>query len=1028
MEFRLLGPVEATIGDHPVQLGGVKPRTLLAALLVEHGHVVPAERLVDVIWGDGPPGTARAVLQTYVSTLRRSLGGGVGTAIVTRSPGYLIRIGAATLDRDLFEELLAQGRRAGVAGRHEEAVELLHRAAGHWRGAALGGVESELLAGEAARLEELRLTAVEERTGIELLLGRTERVAAELTDLVRRHPFRERMRGQLMRALSGLGRRPEALAVYRDGREAMVEELGIEPGPEIQAIHEAILRDELDRDRPPPPLTVPADRGAPALTAAPVSPAPATRPARAVPAQLPPVPADFTGRRAERTRLAQALTAATAGRPAPIQVVVGPGGVGKSTLAAQVAHDVTASFPDGQLYAELRGMSGTPVEPREVLGRFLLALGTAVDRLPDGTEERVELYRTRLAGQRTLILLDDAATEQQIRPLLPGTVGCVVVVTSRSPLGGLAGTVLTELGVLPEQESVELLARLVGADRAAAEDVSTGRIVRQCGALPLAIRVAGARLASRQRWPLKLLADRLADERRRLDELAIGDQEVRASIGLSYRGLEAGDAAVLRVLGLLGLPDFPAWVAAIALDLGEEEAEQAIERLMDAQLAEFVQVDGTGHLRYRLHDLVRLYARERAEAEHPEPELRELVSRVTTTWLWLIDAVRRGASTGPPPAGAGRALGDLGERVLDQPRSWFATEHDSLVRAVEVAAERGLDQQACDLASLLSTFPYATASRFESWTRTHDVALAAARRNGNRHGEAVLLSGFGQLRCAQDRYAESAQYLTQALEAFREGGHRHEEALTLTALGATCREQCRFAEALYFLGCAEPIARDLGDDAVLADVRRLAGAVRLEQGDLAAARTDLEMALRVYEGLADRRGVALTWRMLSLHHRARDELREALALAVRARDTFRELDESLLEAYGDRAVGKALVRLGRSTEAAGLLQRSLATSRRAGDRWGEAATLRVLGQLHLSRRELADAERHLRASLRLWDELELALPRARVLRDLARLAAIRGHDDAGRLAREALRVFEDHGARERGELAAELAEARPPIL
>ncbi|MFG1842564.1 BTAD domain-containing putative transcriptional regulator [Micromonospora sp. NPDC049175] len=1023
MEFRLLGPVEATIADHPVQLGGVKPRTLLAALLVEHGHVVPAERLVDVIWGDGPPGTARAVLQTYVATLRRSLGsGGVGTAIVTRSPGYLIQIGAATLDRDLFEELLTQGRRAAADGHPEEAVELIRRAGGQWRGAALGGVESELLAGEAARLEELRLTAAEERTGIELQLGRTNQVAAELADLVRRHPFRERMRGQLMRALSALGRRSDALAVYRAGRESMIDELGIEPGPEIQAIHEAILRDELEQHRPPPS----AGPAARALPSAPVSPALATPPARTVPAQLPPVPADFTGRSAERGRLAQALTAATVDRPAPIQVIVGPGGVGKSTLAAQVAHDVTASFPDGQLYAELRGMSGSPVEPREVLGRFLLALGTAVDRLPDGVEERVELYRTRMAGRRSLILLDDAATEQQIRPLLPCTVGCVVVVTSRSPLGGLAGRVLTELSVLPEEESVELLVRLIGEQRAAAEDAATSRIVRQCGGLPLAIRVAGARLANRQRWPLTLLADRLADERRRLDELAVGDQEVRASIGLSYRGLEAGEAAVLRVLGLLGLPEFPAWVAAIALELSEEEAEQAIERLMDAQLTEFVQVDCTGHLRYRLHDLVRLYARERAEAEHPEPELRELVSRVTTSWLWLIDAVRRGAPTGPPPAGVGPALDDLIERVLDQPRSWFAAEHDSLVRAVEVAAERGLDQQACDLASLLSTFPYATASRFESWTRTHDVALAAARRSGNRYGEAVLLSGFGQLRCAQDRYAESAQYLTQALEAFREGGHRREEALTLTALGATCRDQCRFAEALYFLGCAEPIVRDLGDQAALAEVRRLAGAVQLEQGDLVGARTDLELALRDYETLGDRRGVALTWRMLSLHHRAGGELHEALALAVLARDTFLELDESLLAAYGDRAVAKVLIRLDRGAEAAGLLERSLATSRRAGDRWGEAVTLRVVGELHLARRELADAERYLRASLRLWDELKLALPRARVLRDLARLAALRGHDDADQLALQALRVFEDHGAREHAELAAELAGTSSP--
>ena len=282
----------------------------------------------------------------------------------------------------------------------------------------------------------------------------------------------------------------------------------------------------------------------------------------------------------------------------------------------------------------------------------------------------MELYRTRMAGRRSLILLDDAATEQQIRPLLPCTVGCVVVVTSRSPLGGLAGRVLTELSVLPEEESVELLVRLIGEQRAAAEDRATSRIVRQCGGLPLAIRVAGARLADRQRWPLHAAGRPARRRAAPLDELAVGDQEVRASIGLSYRGLEAGEAAVLRVLGLLGLPEFPAWVAAIALELSEEEAEQAIERLMDAQADQYVQVDCTGHLRYRLHDLVRLYARERAEAEQPEPELRELVSRVTTSWLWLIDAVRRGAKpTGPPPAGVGPALDDLIERVLDRARA-----------------------------------------------------------------------------------------------------------------------------------------------------------------------------------------------------------------------------------------------------------------------------------------------------------------------------------------------------------------------
>ncbi|MFK3980800.1 AfsR/SARP family transcriptional regulator [Micromonospora sp. NPDC050397] len=1026
MEFRLLGPVEAWASEHPVQLGGTKPRTLLTVLLVEHDQVVPGTRLIDAIWGSDPPDRARNVLQTYISTLRQVLARVGGTdMIVTRPPGYTLRLAPHTLDRDVFERLLAQGRAAAADHRHRDAAELLRAASAQWRGAALGGAESELLAGEAARLNDLRMAAVEDRINADLELGRFDEVSAELADLVNRYPFRERLRGQLMRALSGLGRRPEALVVYQNARTALVEELGIEPGPELQAIQNAILRDE-------PPASEPnagreRSRAGRSEQPGPGSPedAPGAAP-RTTPAQLPPVPADFTGRETEVLALATALT--DQAPVVPVHVVAGKGGSGKSALAARVAHTVAPEYPAGQLYADLRGMSETPAEPREVLGRFLQALGIAPADLPETTEARIGRYRTLMAGKRMLVLLDDAGTEQQVRPLLPGTPGCSVIITSRSRLMGLAGPSVTELDVMGTDESLALLTKIVNAERVENEPDAARWIAAQCGGLPLAIRVAGARLASRQRWPLQLLADRLADERRRLDELSVGDQEVRASISLSYRTLDPEAQSALRILGLLGLPDFPSWIVAAALRLSELDGEQAVERLVDAQLVDFTSIDGLGDLRYRMHDLVRIFARERAEAEETVDTRNEIVCQVVGHWLWLIQTITAGSPSGQfdileksPVASA--PYEGVTRRVAANHQIWFDAEHNALITAVEVAAGMGLDQVACDLARALSTVEYSKANRFDAWTRTHDAALQAARRSGNRYGEAILLSGFGELRYAQDRYTDAKDYLRQALDAFRQDKDARGEATTLAGLGQVCREQGHLAESLHFFGRAAVIVEELGDDNATGFLRRLAGSVRVEQGDYPAAYQDLTEALAAYRRSGSRRGEAMTQRSLALYHRSRGELDEALEQSSRALDGFRQVGDALLEAYGLRALGKTLVRLDRPGEAEEPLQRSLAICQEIDDRWGQAATLRVLGELALSTGELDRAERLLNSALGRWDELGLPLWRARTLRDLVWLHTERGDTEAAATAAtEAVSIFESFGSREYGELVDALQE------
>ncbi|MGW0843285.1 BTAD domain-containing putative transcriptional regulator [Streptomyces sp. NPDC002787] len=1030
LEFRLLGPVEAWHGGRPLRLGGPKPRALLAVLLLRTGQVVPTDALVDVIWGDEPPDTARALVQTYVSALRRALPAEVAEALETRPPGYVLRPGVGRFDLAEFEARTADGRRAAAEGDHEEAARLLREALELWRGPALGGV-GDALRGEAGRLEEARQAVLEERIAAELESGGHEtELVTELTALVGARPTRERLRGQLMLGLYRLGRQADALAVYARGRAVLADELGLDPGPELNRLYEAILRAD-------PALLVPTT-----ATAAP-PPAAALRPV----SLLPPAIGDFTGREEE---LAQVVGELTGEREAmPVVVVSGAAGVGKSALAVQAAHRVAAEYPDGQLYAELHGFS-EPVPPAEVLGRLLRALGADP---PEDTAERGDLFRSMVAGRRMLLVLDDANGEAQVRPLLPGSATCGVLVTSRARLAGLVGARRTDLGVLDDVRGLELLTRVTGPERTPddpREEAAARRIVELCGGLPLALRIAGARLATRRHWTPSVLAERLADEHRRLDELAVGDLEVRAGLGLSYQALDECARRVLRRIATLGSADVALWTVAALADMPEDEAEEILERLLDAQLIDCPGRDQIGQPRYRLHDLVRVYAAERAETEDPVDDRTQAVGRALSAGLWLMDRVTETAPSGAvvlrqrlalkgrgavtcaaPPRGrdqphttGGRTPAEpptpvgaqTAHRALADPFAWFDAEADTLTTAVERAAALGLHTLACEAAAALCSSSFAIKNRFDAWWRSHDAALAAARRAEDRSGEALLIIGLGQLRYEQDRIAESQEYFRTAERICTELGDVRGRAAALAGLGSACREVGELREAERALTEAADGFRRVGDDTGVGVACRYGGSVRLELGDQKGAFPLLDESLRAYRRLGSRRGEALALRTLSLVHRSLGAYEKAARVAEEALEILRSLGDPHMAAYALRARAKARLRLGHVREAETELREIVEVCRVHEDRFGEALTLRTLGECALADGRLADAEGLLTASAALWGVLALPLPRARALRNLSVVRAALG-DQAGAdaLRAEAMAVFDACEARERHE-------------
>ena len=628
MRFGLLGRVVVRDGDVLSAVNPPMSRTLLAALLVSANQVVPAERLVDVMWNDSPPASATASLHNHVAKLRSRLAG-TGAVVRTVAPGYLLNVASGDLDVEAFTGLLDRATQVGAAGEWAAAEASLTAALALWRGDPLADVTSEALrASETPRLQQFLLDAQEARVDACLHLGRYREAIAELGALTVAYPLRERFHEQLMIACSRTGRVADALAAYRRARKVLRDELGIEPGASLRELHQLILAGDPAVSAVPPQVIV-AKTPASALGAG------HGTPGLAAPAQLPSDAADFTGRDAQVGSLCGELASEPAdARPGAVTIalITGMGGVGKTTLAIHAAHRLRDQFPDGQLFACLYSDCFRPTCPAEVLARFLRDLGVPEGAIPDGLEERASRYRSLLAGRRVLVVLDAAHDAAQVRPLLPGSATSAVIVTSRNTLVDLSGSRRLHLDVLHEHESLELFRAIVGQARVAVEQAATADVLRACAGLPLAVRVSASRLASRPRWSIAHLAMRLADERTRLSELTAGDLSIRASLAVSYDALCGTRPESARVFRLLGLADRAAIsLAAVTALAGQPRAEaaQALEALVDSHL-----LDCPAPERFRMHELVRSYAAELAEAVDTLDDRNAALERM---FLWYRD-------------------------------------------------------------------------------------------------------------------------------------------------------------------------------------------------------------------------------------------------------------------------------------------------------------------------------------------------------------------------------------------------------
>ncbi|MQY11313.1 Regulatory protein AfsR [Streptomyces sp. RB5] len=934
--FRILGPLEITADGVSVPLNGARQRTIMSMLLLSPDRVVSVDTLADAVWDGAPPPTARNQIAICVSAMRKIFRTALGPAdvIVTRHPGYLLAADGHRIDALEFRAAVARGREDARQGSPEQAAAAYESALGLWRGDALGGIEASRVASRAARLNESRVEAYLEYTALRLELGRHEDLLGELTAFVREHPLNEQANAHLMLAQYRSGRRADALETYRAGRRELTESAGIEPGPRLRDLHQAILRD------------------APELALTPVrEPEPADPPPRhLVPAELPAPTVSFTGRERELAALDGLLAHQDAGGPS-VGAVTGIGGVGKTALAVHWAHRVADRFPDGVLFADLYGYheDEAPRRATEVLDGFLRALGLPAQDIPAGEEERARLLRTVLKDRRVLIVLDNARSFEQIRPLLPGSGRCCVLLTGRDVLSEPAGAytfVAVPLGSLPHRDAAALLGRVAGAGRVDADPAATSRLVELCDGLPLALRIAGARLAGKPHWTVRTAVVRLADHRRRLDELSPDERGVRACLRLSYRALDADAARLLRLLATLEVPAFSAWAGAALLEVDVIEAEDLFEQLVDAQMLEPAGAGPEGQMRYSFQQLVRLFVRERALLDDTEAERAAAVRRACGVWLWLASAAHRRLYGGDytlihGPAPRYPLPEDVADQILHDPMAWFERERTALTGLIEQACAQGESAYAWDL-TLTTVTLFQNREYPENWRHCADAAWRTAQRAGDAVGEAAMLHSLATLDIIEWHLDTARDRLTAALRLFEERGENAGRALALRNL-ALCERQLGDHAAAAVAGRRSlELFRAAGDRYAEAHVLVLLAQIELERGDPkrslelsadAVVRSQTLGATRVQAQGIVRRAEAYV--LLGDGARAEDAAREAVRLVRADRDRRGE-------AHALRALGAALWCRGNTREAEDVLRDGVFAARLVPDRFLEARAATAL--------------------------------------------------------------------------------------
>ncbi len=979
IEFGLLGPLAVHRRGVLVPIQRGKQRAVLAALLLDANRGVSGERLAEALWGPGePPPSAPVTVRNYVKRLRQALGDAGRVLISTQPGGYLLSLAAGDLDVAQFEVLLASARTAARIGSWDQVAARAGAALALWRGEPLEDVESQVLAQrEVPRLTELRLQATELRIDADLRLGRHADVVSELQRLAGAHPLREQLHALLMLALYRCGRQAEALAFYQEARRILIQEVGTEPAATLRDLQQRMLAHDPALSIQPSARPAAEHRTA---TAAPVQ----------VPRQMPGLPPHFTGRSAELAALTSLLNRAGHAPPGTVVIsaVGGTAGVGKTALAVHWAHQAAHRFPDGQLYVNLRGYDpGPPVAAADALAGFLRTLGLGAQEIPADEDERAARYRTLLARRRLLVVLDNASSAEQVRPLLPGTPGCMAIVTSRDSLAGLVardGAVPLRLGLLPVGDAVSLLRSLIGA-RVDSDPGAAAALAGQCAMLPLALRVAAELAAARPGLPLADLVSELADQQRRLDRLdATGDARtaVRAVFSWSCRQLDAETHRAFRLAALHPGPELTPESVAALTGRTPAQAGLMLDHLARAHLVHQAQPG-----RYGLHDLLRAYARELATAHSGTGEARPALGRLFRYYLHGATAAmdlsmpaethRRPHLTWPASP-AGPSFRDAAAA-----RDWLDRERASLVAVAEYMSTHGWPGQASRLAAILFRH-FQASGHYPEAIALHTSARQAAQVTRDRSAEATALTNLAATRLRRGDVRQATGDLQQALALTRESGDSICAARALHTLGNIGVHQGRYQQAAGYYRQALAVYRRLDDRTGEARTLNNLGAIDELTGRYQEAGAYYRQGLLLYRQTGEQGGEARALGNLGCLHRREGRYPQAAELVERSLAVSRAAADRGAEAYAMTYLGDVRRCQGRYQQAAGHYEQALAWFRASGDRSGEVVALNGAGETSLAAAQHRDAGQQHAAALDLAGQTGDRYEQARAHHGLAR--------------------------------------------
>jgi DNA-binding SARP family transcriptional activator/tetratricopeptide (TPR) repeat protein len=1000
IEFRLLGPLEVQLDGQRQHLGGGRQEKLLATFLLASSNLLTTGTLIDELWEDDPPKTARRQVHNAVAALRRSLGA-ARSVVITDGSNYRVNVPDEQVDIHRFSQACDSARQMTDRA---QAIRTLRAALGMWRGSALAGLTGRTVEAAATRLEEQRLDALELLTDLRLADGEAAALIPELTELTGRHALRERLRYQLILALYRCGRQPEALDVYDQTRTLLAGELGVDPSPSLRRLHERILRGD-------PGLDQPAEAGA-ALAH--------TEQTSARPCVLPHDIADFTGRHNEVERL---LTMANSADKTALVItaVDGMAGIGKTTLAVRVAHLLADGYRDGQLFVDLHGHTPgeRPLDPGAALDLLLRSLGVPPEQIPPDRETKVARWRSELADRRVMVVLDNAESSAQVRPLLPGSPGARVLVTSRRRLSTLDGSASFSLDLMPRTEAVSLFHRVAGAERAAREPDQVDEVVALCGYLPLAIRISASRFHNRPMWTVGYLAERLRDERRRLAELSTPDRSVLAAFSVSYQHLTSAQQQLYRLLGLHPGPDFDAYAAAALTGSPIGEVEQLLEDLLDVHLLSQHKVG-----RYHFHDLVRQHARTTAEQDEPAAAKQDAITRLADHYLNLSQTGEQLIDPAFQPTGTGHrhpaALPAM--RTVADVKEMLTAEHQNFSAIVGAASH--------DLPGLASRLPLGLGppllrnGYIEDALAAYDHGLTAARKTSDATAESTLLRNLGVAYLGIGRFADAAESLHAGLAVVRKLDDRDDEARIRRHIATVHIRLGQYDEALdqlrQCLDLLSSTATSFDQASVLANL----GVVLTKLGRYEEAAGYHSQALAMVSGQENRYAEAMgllnvgwTYTLLGDLEAGRRHLCSALSLS-------RQIGAKEAESRSLYILADCLRRQGSVTEALEHCRSSLVLARETRDRDVEGQALNVLGQIHYAMADLESSADCFGHALRLIEDSGQTYKAAQSYDGLGKIAAAKG-DQIAAVAnwKKALIIATDAGLPEREEIALRLTTA-----